>query len=132
MTVEAGGLTSIPSYVSEGSDEGDPPTILPLPGDMPMWEEEAAATVPWLPPSLVDPAAIGLDWTRNTLYSVLFIFACICLGAGVAMATGSALLAAIAVGIGFAVCVATGVVGWWVVIVYAIFGGGYLVVSRSM
>jgi len=95
-------------------------------------EDEDAVYLPWLPPSLVDPASTGLDWSRNALYSVLLLFGCIGLGVGVAIATGSALLAMIAVGVAMVVCVSTGVVGWWVVIVYGIFGSTYVVVSRSM
>lgn len=74
----------------------------------------------------------SLQWSVNTLYGVMAIFVGIGIGVGVAIATGSSLLAGIAVGVGLAVGASTGAVGWWVLIVYAIFAGGYLVAARSM
>ena len=132
LTVSAGGLTSSTDYVPGGSDGDGPPTVLPLPGALDMWGETPDVSIDWLPPSLIDPAAFELGWDRNTLYSVLLIFAAIGLGVGVAIATGSPLLAVVAVGIGLVIGASTGATGWWVVIVYAIFGSTYLVASKSI
>lgn len=132
LDVEVGGLQSIASYTPEGTEEGDLPVILPLPGDMDLWGSEDPIDIPWLPPSLVTPAAFLLGWGDNTLVGVLVMFAAIGVGVGVAIATGSALLAAVAVGVGLAVGASTGAVGWWVVIVFAIFGGTYIVAARSI
>lgn len=74
----------------------------------------------------------SLGWSINTLYGVLMLFVAMGVGVGAAIATGSALLAAIAVAVGLVVAASTGAVGWWVVIVFSIFGASYLVAARSM
>ena len=133
LTIVVGGLKSITTYTSTPTGEGTPPTVLPLPGNLPLNENETPIpNIGWLPFDLVQPAASGLGWTTNTLYEVLMIFAAIMIGVGVAVATGSALLAAIAVGIGLAVGASTGGVGWWIFIVYAIFSSAYLISARSI
>jgi len=132
LSVGVGGIVSTASYVSTSVGDSDPPTVLPLPGSLPMFGETSDVSIDWLPSSLVDPASILLDWDRNTLYGVLVIFGAIGIGVGVAIATGSSLLAAIAVGVGLAIASSTGAVGWWVLVVYAIFGGTYLVAVRGV
>jgi len=133
LTIVVGGLKSMTTYISAPTEEGELPVVLPLPGNVTLWEqEEEITTIGWLPFDLIQPAAVELGWTTNTLYEVLMIFAAIMIGVGVAVATGSALLAVIATGIGLAVGASTGGVGWWIPIVYAIFSSAYLVASRSM
>ena len=206
VVVGVGGLASLASYTSTPAEGEDPPTVLPLPGDVDMWGDETDVSVDWLPPELVGPASTGtpvydtgdvsgaedsdtitggggtawdsdwdgytividgdiyviesvdgpaditlttdltedytadsyvistpsLGWSINTLYGVLMLFVAMGVGVGVAIATGSALLAAIAVGVGLAVAASSGAVGWWVLLVFSIFGAAYLVASRSM
>lgn len=74
----------------------------------------------------------GPGSNANILYAVLAIFVAIGIGTGAAIATGSALLAIIAVAVGLVVGVVVGVLGAWVVIVYIIFSSSYLVASRGM
>ena len=131
LEVVVGGIQSITSYTSGGVESQDPPIVLPLPGaDLLPPEEDPSALLPWF--DLFDPASEGLEWQTRDLYGIMAIFVGIGVGTGVMIATGSVLLAAIAVGIGLSVGATMGVLGFWVVLVYAVFAGSYLVASRSM
>ncbi len=81
---------------------------------------------------LVVPAAEGLEWSSNALYGVLAMFVGIGVGVGVMVSTGSMLLSVIAVGIGLSMGAGMEVLGWWVVIVYALFAGSFIVAARNM
>lgn len=131
LTITVGGLQSITSYTSESGYNATIPDVAPDLPDLELFPAEDAVTgLPWY--DLVNPAAIGLEWSTNTLYSVLYIFIAIGIGVGVMIATSSALLGAIATGAGLAVAAGTGVTGWWILLVYAIFAASYLVVVRSV
>jgi len=94
-------------------------------------EEEADPSIlPWY--DLIHPAAVGLGWRTIDFWSILIIFIAIAMGVGVMIATGSTLLAAITVSIVLVVGVSMSILSLWVVIVYAIFAGSYLVAVRAM
>jgi len=105
-----------------------PMPVLPIitPDD----EEVDPSILPWY--SLIHPAAVGLGWRTIDLWSLLIIFIAIAMGVGVMIATGSTLLAAVTVAIVLVVGVSMSVLSLWVVIVYAIFSGSYLIAVRSM
>jgi hypothetical protein len=93
-------------------------------------EEVDPSILPWY--SLIHPAAVGLGWRTIDLWSLLIIFIAIAMGVGVMIATGSTLLAAVTVAIVLVVGVSMSILSLWVVIVYAIFSGSYLIAVRSM
>lgn len=111
------------------------PELLPMPTPIlplikPPGMEADPEDLPWY--DIVHPAAVGLEWRTLDLWAILIIFIAIGIGVGVMIATGSTLLAAVSVAIVLVVGVNMCVVSWWVVIVYAIFAGSYLVAVRTM
>jgi len=128
LTIAMGGLSSVISLVPGGEDL---PVVVPAPTVTGYYEPTATITsMPYY--DLVLPAATGLEWSTNHLYGILAIFVGIALGVGVLIATSSALLASAAVGIGLSMGAGAGVLGWWVILVYALLVSSYLVVTRSM
>ena len=132
LSVSISGLNSVSSYVSESSESSGTGGVgITAPPTTGLYAPTATVTgLPYW--DLFEPASVSLEWSTNVLYSIMAIFVAIGLGVGVGIATGSTLLAIIAVAVGLVIGVGTGTLGWWVVLVYIIFSGGYVVASKSM
>jgi len=120
-----GDYTIVARFVSE---DLLPMPIVPI--ITPEEDEADPTTLPWY--DIINPAATGLEWRVIDFWSLLIIFIAIAMGVGVMIATGSSLLAGITVAIVLSVGVSMSILSLWVVIVYAIFAGSYLLAVKAI
>lgn len=130
VTVTVGPIVSTTSYISSDPASAAPEVMGDI-GTPTNWM--ATGTGSTLPGYELFQAAAGpLGFSTNILFSIAMIIVATVIGISAAAATGSTMVGMAAIGVMLLAGSTTGVLSMWILFVYLIFAGTYVVASRSM